>query len=218
MSGFEPKMPDGYYTVSVVDKFKDMPNVNYDTKLYQRNPEVQGKLSLNHIEFIEFYVRLLKPVNFIELGVQFGECTKQICNLIPGQYIGVDIQSNSNIEYLSKHFPNFEFNHMDTNTFFNNNKDNLKLEMAFIDASHTHEDTYNDFLNIKDHMVNDGFIFFHDCYPYSEYWTSKTLCGDGYKTSELIRKKHGDEFEILTIPCNPGISVARKCVRQLDWL
>ena len=91
--------------------------------------------------------------------------------------------------------------------------------MIFIDVCHTHEATYNDFLNAKKHIKDDGIIFFHDTYPNSEIWTSNSLCGDGYKTSQVIRMNHNDEFEILTLPINPGISIARKCPKNhLKWI
>lgn len=113
---------------------------------------------------------------------------------------------------------NFSFYNSTTDDFFSNLNTNLNLDMVFIDACHTHEASYNDFLNVKNHMNDDGIIFFHDTYPASKYWTSKDLCGDCYKTSEVIRKYHNDEFEIITFPVNPGISIARKCKSQLKWL
>jgi len=41
----------------------------------------------------------------------------------------------------------------------------------------------------------------------------------GIKTSQVIRMNHNDEFEILTLPINPGISIARKCPKNhLKWI
>jgi len=216
---FNKKMPLDYYSTKIINSFTnyDKSKTNFNTKIYKRNPEVLGRLTLNHIETIEFFVRLLKPKNFLELGVQYGECTNQILNLIPDKYIGVDIKKTENIDYLLDTYKNFEFYECTTDDFFKNEKQ-TKFDMVFIDACHSHEATYKDFLNVKDLLNEDGFIFFHDCYPYSEYWTKPTLCGDGYKTSEVIRKKHNNEFEILTLPVNPGLSIARKCTKQLAWL
>ncbi len=220
---FKKKTPDDYYTTPIVKEFNyyNMNNTNYNTSIYKRNPEKKGKLTLNHIEFIEFYVRLLKPSNFLELGTQFGECSIKLVELIPNEYIGVDINKQDNIDYLLNKYKNFKFFNGTTDKFFLTLKENnneKKFDMVFIDACHSHEATYRDFLNVKDHINEDGIIFFHDCYPYSKEWTSPSLCGDGYKTSEVIRKKHFEEFEIITIPVNPGISMARKCSKQLAWL
>ena len=219
MENFKNKTPEDYYQTKIIDKFSsyNQKKINFKSEIYQRNPEVKGKLTLNHIEFIEFFVRLLKPKNFLELGVQFGECTKSIIKLIPQDYIGVDIVRQQNIDCFEKEYKNFKFYKTTTEDYLIN-KNKILFDMIFIDACHSHEATYKDFLNCKDFLNEDGFIFFHDCYPYSKYWTSPNLCGDGYKTSEVIRKKHFEDFEILTIPVNPGISVARKCKKQLKWL
>jgi predicted O-methyltransferase YrrM len=227
---FKKYMPDDYYQSTIIHEFKplDSSKINYNTEIYQRNPEIINKLSLNHIEVIEFFIRLLKPRNFLELGVQVGECTNKIIELIPEQYIGVDMEKTDNIDYLTNKYKNFSFYNMTTDQFFekikkesddqDGNQSAYKFDMVFIDACHTHEATYRDFLNVMDHVNEDGYIFFHDCYPYSEYWANPDLCGDAYKTSELIRKYHNHYFEILTIPVNPGLSIARKCSKQLRWL
>jgi len=217
---FRKQVPDDYYQNKLIKEYNPEKSIiNYDTLFYQRNPEVKGKLSLNHIEVIEFFVRLLKPKNFIELGVQFGEATKSIIPFIPNEYIAIDIVKTQNINYFENQYKNFQFHQLTTDQYFENMKTtNLKLEMGFIDACHSHEASYKDFLNLKDHMIDDGVIFFHDSYPYSEYWSNPDLCGDAYKTIEKIRKEHNNEFEIFTIPVNPGLSIARKVRKQLAWL
>lgn len=241
---FKEKMPDGYYSTTIIKEFNDMNNTDdntddnksiikefndydmnntdYNTSIYKRNPVSKVCwLTLNHIEFIEFYVRLLKPSNFLELGTQFGQCTNNIIKLIPNDYIGVDIKKQDNIDYFLNKYKNFKFFNETTDNFFHilkKNNSNIKFDMVFIDACHSHEATYNDFLNVKEYVNEDGIIFFHDCYPASKEWTTPQLCGDAYKTSEVIRKKHFEEFEIITIPVNPGISMARKCSKQLAWL
>ena len=218
---FEKHLPNDYYQIKIIDKFTENTSVtDYNQPIYKRNPLVKYKLSLNHIELISYFVRLLKPKNFLELGVQFGECSIELIDIIP-IYYGVDIEKNTNIEYLLTNKSNFNFFNLSTDDFFkkmDEEKINLKLDMVFIDACHSHAASYNDFLNVKKHVNQDGIIFFHDCYPTLIEHTSPSLCGDCYKTSEVIRKFHHDEFEILTIPVFPGISIARKCVKQLEWL
>lgn len=219
---FKNNLPDDYYPSKIINSFVDMgkESIDYNVPIYKRNPHINSKLSLNHIELIEYFVRLLKPKSFLELGVQFGECTNKIIDLIP-LYHGVDIEINSNIEYLIANKPNFRFSNLSTNDFFlnvNKEEKKLDLDMVFIDAFHSHSQSYTDFLNVKDHVNQDGFIFFHDCYPFSIEDTHSSLCGDCYKTSDVIRNNHNNEFEILTIPVFPGISIARKCIKQLAWL
>lgn len=223
MSSFQNCMPSDYYQTQIVSNFTEYnkEKTDFTVPIYQRNPRINYKLSLNHIEFIEYFVRLIKPSNFLELGVQFGECINKIVDLIPKNYYAVDIDKHPNMDHFIATKPHFSFFHNSTDNFFkslDDNNINLNLDMVFIDALHTHEASYNDFLNVRRHVKNDGIIFFHDCYPYSANDTIPELCGDVYKTPELIRKNHNDEFEILTIPIFPGISIARKCVKQLEWL
>jgi predicted O-methyltransferase YrrM len=220
---FKNNLPDDYYLTNIVKNFEnyDKETIDYNTLLHERNKVVKGKLSLNHIEFIEYFVRLIKPKNFLELGVQYGECSQKIIDLIPHFYYGVDIYKNENIDYLTQNKKHFKFFNSKTDDFFSmidSLNINLSLDMVFIDACHSNEASYNDFLNVRKHLNDDALIFFHDTYPSSAYWTDEGLCNDCYKTSEMIRKKHSDEFEIITIPVNPGISIARKCTKQLQWL
>lgn len=220
--GFKQKTPVAYYNTQFIDNFSSFQqgSINYNTPIYQRNPIVCGRLSLNHLELLEYFVRLLKPKVFLELGIQYGECTHRLIDLIP-RYYGVDISRDENIDILLKNKPNFTFYKSTSNEFFKEIKKqgrNLNLDMAFIDADHSHTASYQDFLNIQEHLNEDGFIFFHDCYPSSIAMTHPNICGDCYLTSEIIRKNHHDNFEILTLPVFPGISIARKCTKQLFWL
>lgn len=214
-------MPKDYYTMSVIKEFNNVENaVDYANPIYLRNRPVKYRLTLNHIEFIEYLVRLIKPVNYIELGVQYGEATKRIIPHIKGDYYGVDILRSENIDYFEKTYKNFHFFQNTTDEFFAELKKtntNLGLEMAFIDACHSHEATYRDFLNVKDHMKQDGIILMHDMYPKDAESTGPDLSGDCYKTAEKIRKEHNNEFELVTIPVEPGLSILRKVRQQLAW-
>jgi predicted O-methyltransferase YrrM len=200
--GFREKMPEDYYGSGIVDRFNQ--------PLYFRNPKIQYKLSLNHIEVIKFFTLLCKPKNFIELGTQFGETTRVILPLIPYDYIGVDIEITDNMKYLQDTNPKLKLYEMSTDKYFNNVYDGTVFDMAFVDASHNYEDTLRDFLNLKDNMSPDGIIFFHDTYPATKAETAQNLCGDCYKLPEHIRLNYNKEYEILTLPAHPGLSIARK--------
>lgn len=215
---WKQNVPSDYYQQTLIKDFTEFNKsiVNYDTPISLRNGDIQNKLSLNHLELIEYLVRLFKPNRFLELGVQFGELSKRIIPLV-NFYVGVDMVKNSNIEYLENTFSNFNFYKGTTNLFFENYPKQI-YDMVFIDADHSHKQSYEDFLNVKDMLPNDGIIVFHDTYPVSVKWTNFDLSGDCYKTSEIIRSKHNNEFEIFTFPINPGLSIARKCHKQLNWL
>lgn len=219
---FQQKTPVGYYNSQIIENFTSFQqgSIDYNVPIYQRNPVVSGRLSLNHLELLEYFVRLLKPRVFLELGVQFGECSNRLIDLVP-RYYGVDVVKDGNIDTLLNTKPNFTFYNMTSGQFFKELKNQnrcLNLDMVFIDADHSHKASYQDFLNVQEHLNEDGFIFFHDTYPSSISMTDGGLCGDCYLTSEIIRKNHHDCFEILTLPVFPGISIVRKCSRQLVWL
>lgn len=224
MSSFNYKMPHFNYPDRIIEKFYNSPTaslIDYNKEIYLRNSLGATILSLNHPEVIEYFIKLLKPKNFAELGVFFGETTKNIIDLIPQEYYGIDIYRDENIDFFLTHKPNFKFFHMSTDQFFQQlDQENklLGLDMAFIDACHSHEASYRDFLNIRKHMNEDGFILFHDTYPESDKWTTPERTNNCYLTAEVIRKSHYNEFEILTLPINPGLSIARKCTKQLRWL
>ena len=92
------------------------------------------------------------------------------------------------------------------------------LDMVFIDADHKFESALRDFDNVFPHVRNDGFIFLHDTYPHDEKWLAPQYCNDCYKTAEYIRENYSDKCEIITIPVHPGLSIVRKCEKQLEWM
>lgn len=217
MKGFERKMPSDYYGTNVIDQFTNFSfkQTDYTSPMYFRNPKRKFKLSLNHVEVIEFFVRLLRPKNFIEMGTQFGETTVRVLPLIPEHYYGVDIKLQDNMKFLASQYKNLHLFEKTTDEYFAKDYDKRMFDMAFIDASHDYEQTFKDFLNIKDFIVPDGIIFFHDTYPSTFEETKPNLSGDCYKLPEKIRLEHNDEFEIITFPVNPGLSMARKVKKHI---
>ena len=217
MDTFKNKMPVDYYGSHVINEFTNFSfnQTDYTAPMYFRNPKREFKLSLNHIEVIEFFIRLLRPKNFIEMGTQFGETAVRVLPLIPEHYYGVDIIKQDNMKFLDKKYDNMCFFEMSTDEFFENAFDKRMFDMAFIDASHDYEQTLKDFINIKDFIVPDGIIFFHDTYPSTIEETKPNLSGDCYRLPEKIRLEHNDEFEIITFPVNPGLSMARKIKKHI---
>ena len=70
-----------------------------------------------------------------------------------------------------------------------------KIDVAFIDELHTHEQSLRDAVNCLKYLNNDGCILFHDCNPQSEEAADKSLPskpinwnGDVWKTIYHFRK------------------------------
>lgn len=170
--------------------------------------------TFNHSTFLEFLISYIKPNIYLELGVRDG-LTILKCAPHTVKSIGVDIlpcQFN-----LSK---NIEYHQTTTDDYFKSLDPSIKFDVVFIDADHSHEQSLKDFLNVKDKVIDDGFIFFHDTYPYNETMMLPHLCNDVYKTAHYIKNNFIDAFEIVTLPFNPGLTILKKINRnkQLIYL
>lgn len=171
--------------------------------------------TFDHIALLEFFARWIRPERYLELGVRDGRNFNRIqphCKLA----ISVDIAPVP-IDQI----PNIEIHQMTTEVYLENARnENLKFDMVFIDADHSHEQSYKDFLNVKDLVVEDGFIFFHDTYPYDESMLDPTVCNDCYKTPIKVKELHSDEFEVVTLPFNPGVTICKKIHpnSKLAWM
>lgn len=170
--------------------------------------------TFDHVSFLTFMAKNIKPENYLELGVRCGKIFFSVAQFCK-KAIGVDI-SSCNFELQE----NMNFIQNSTDVFFENLNEEEMFDMVFIDADHSHEQSLKDFLNVKNHVIEDGFIFFHDTYPYDSYMFSPNLSGDCYKTALYIKQNLSSEFEILTLPFNPGVTIVKKIskFKQLAYL
>jgi predicted O-methyltransferase YrrM len=170
--------------------------------------------TFNHPEFLEVIIKWIRPERYLELGVRDGRNFLKIAPYC-STAIGVDI---SPIPFNLHQ--NMEFHQMTTDEYFNNLHPDVKFDIVFIDADHSHEQSLKDFLNVKDRVIDDGFIFFHDTYPYDPTYFSPDACNDCYRTALYIKQNFIDDFEILTLPINPGVTMVKKMKRnkQLIYL
>jgi hypothetical protein len=175
--------------------------------IYLRNVPPPAE-TFDHPTFLSGVFYWLKPENYLELGVRDGRNFKEVSPFCK-KMVGVDICP---IPFDLEQ--NMTFHQMSTDEFFSKLDDTEKYDCVFIDADHSHEQSLKDFLNVKDRMVDDGFIFFHDTYPYAEYMMDKNLCNDVYKTALYIKQNFIDQFEILTLPFNPGLTILKKIDRN----
>jgi len=171
--------------------------------------------TFDHVNLLEWFAGWIRPERYLELGVRDGKCfipVSKCCN----EAIAVDAAPRPfNLE------ANMQYHQMYTDEYFNSIKDlNLKFDMVFIDADHSHRQSYLDFMNVKDLVVPDGFVFFHDTYPYSEELTQEHFCNDCYKTPIKIKELHSNEFELVTLPFNPGVTICKKVHpnNKLAWM
>lgn len=170
--------------------------------------------TFDHINLLSWFAGWIKPERYLELGVRDGRCFTQIAGQCK-EAIAVDI--------VDPQFPltrNMSYQKMYTDEYFNTIKGkNIQFDMVFIDADHSHEQSYQDFINVKDLVIQNGFVFFHDTYPYSEELTAPHYCNDCYKTPIKIKENFSNEWELVTLPFNPGVTICKKVYNKnkMPW-
>lgn len=163
---------------------------------------------------LEHLASWIKPERYLELGVRDGATLRRVQKFSKECY-GVDIN------FLNKDFDsNVNLFEMNTDQFFEQIDSYLTFDMVFIDADHSKEQVYKDFINVKDRVIEDGFIFFHDTYPHSDRMIHPIHSGDCYLTLKRIKQEFYKEWEILTLPFNPGVTMMKKMplTKQLLWI
>ena len=164
--------------------------------------------TFDHVAYFDFLFSYLLPENYLELGVRDGRnfiavskyCTKAIA-----------------VDVLTPHFElaeNMEYHTSTTDNYFLTLPSDVMFDVVFIDADHSHGQSLKDFMNVKDRIIEDGFIFMHDTYPYDSSLFVPDLCNDVYKTALYIKENFIDEFEIITLPFNPGVTMIKKIKRN----
>lgn len=180
--------------------------------IYLRNqpPPVE---KFDHISFISFLAEWIRPEHYLELGVRHGDNFKNISSkskkstgvdLMPVEF---EIPKNANM-YLGS-----------TDDFFNSLDTNESFDLIFIDADHSHYQSLKDFKNAQKFLIEDGFIILHDTYPLNEEYLDSNYCNDVYKTAHFIKKYLSDDFEVITLPFHPGLTLVKKIkkYKQLIW-
>ena len=94
---------------------------------------------------------------------------------------------------------------------------NKKITLLFIDADHSEASVMKDFKNFLPFMADNGVILLHDDYPLNSTQSQPEYCGDGYKAIFELSKER-DDFELMTIPFAPGLSLCRVRQKQVPWV
>jgi len=179
-------------------------------EIYLRNewPHVH-----EHVEVIEHIAKWLKPERYLEIGVFQGKCLNKIQTHAKECY-AVDVN------FVRKNFDkNVFLFQMTSDAFFNTIPKDLKFDMVFIDGDHNKDQVYKDFMNVKDRIIDDGFVIFHDSYPINEAMLSPHLCENSWEAVRDIKAQFHAEWEILTLPFNPGLTLMKRMnlKKQILW-
>jgi hypothetical protein len=170
----------------------------------------------SHIPFITSIAKGFKEAGFLnkylELGIQRGNCFNMVAPMAKEAY-AVDILDSYE---LIKHNRNTIWFQGKSEDFLKQYS-NIKFDLVFIDADHSHEASLLDFQMVLPLVSQNGLILLHDTYPPSVEYTSLSYCGEAYKTADYIRKNY-QQVECMTFPFYYGITVVRNLDHQLLWV
>lgn len=189
-----------------------------NNKTNSKLPDLLHDESIFYGEFIGTYCKFVNAKTIVEIGVQTGNTTVELCNaakLTNGKVFGYDIfepygayktkkvgQSKSDVEErlkslgYEKYFKITKCNTQeeDFNTILSNDLSGSheKIDVAFIDGCHSYEGVLNDFKKVYQHLSKDGSIIFHD--SYSHIGIRKFVLED------LYEKLNDGTFDIINLP------------------
>lgn len=168
-----------------------------------------------HAAFIEHLAHIVKPRIYVELGLYRCALFNRMIQHC-GRLIGVD--TNPEAQEWMKRSEKVEFVNSTTDAFAVSLRAlPVSIDMLFIDADHSKEAVLRDFWNFFPFVSRHGIIMLHDTHPENIDMTQPSICNDAWKAVEELSKQT-DEFELMTIPMHPGLTLCRKRTAQLSWI
>ena len=175
-------------------------------------PDSQVRGSKWHLDFVVGLVRLLKPKNYLEVGVYRGGLFNRVVPFVErATAIDVDLESKKFISRSSK----VTFIHSESKIFWESYNGD-KFDFIFVDGNHSKEVVMSDFEGAISLLEWEGMLLLHDTYPLNLEATRKDRCNDGYLAIQELNL-NCNEYEFVTIPLHPGVTIVRKRRRQVPW-
>lgn len=161
-----------------------------------------------HENFIAHLASLIKPNLYVEVGLDkchtFNKIIPYAKNLI-----GVDSDSKV-AKYITKS-PKAMFLNIASDQFVKYAKEKkLKIDLLFIDANHQEKQVIKDSKGLFPSVSEDGLILLHDSFPTSKNSPGSRGSGTVHKAVDKLSKT-SKEYEMVTIPIPPGLTIVRKC-------
>lgn len=165
--------------------------------------------TFDHINFLSEFAKWIKPNLYVEF------CTRNSANIISmAPYCKIVHGIDCEPIHLNPSIENVQLFIMTTDeyvqTILNAVGQQHVIDMAFIDADHASIQAFKDFEGIFPYVIEDGFIFLHDTYPFNVMMTRPDYCNDSYKVPYMIREKYQNKCEVVTLPFNPGLTIVKK--------
>lgn len=166
------------------------------------------------IEYLQVLRQLhlfLKPINYIEIGVDKGESLKLAhlstfsIGIDPEPQLQYELPSNSKIFAIS------------SDEFFQNYNllkelEGQRVNFAFIDGLHLFEQAIKDFCNLEKYSQKNTVICFHDTLPLDEITSRRNRVtrfwsGDVWKIVPIL-KQYRPDLKIFTVATKPtGLTI-----------
>ncbi len=181
----------------------------------RRRPEKPADALDWHIDFIAELAKTLRPDVYVELGLYQAELFNRVVPWVKRAF-GVDIDPAT--EGFVRKTPNVRYLHGITSELASViEAEGVGIDMLFIDADHSAEAVLNDFRMFFPLVNPHGTILMHDTHPGNARLIEPGWCGDAYRAVEELQKDTS-EYEMVTIPRSPGLTICRKRRSQLSWM
>ncbi len=167
-----------------------------------------------HEDFIVHLASIIQPQIYVELGLYQCAVFNRIIPFAQ-QLIGIDIEPSAG-KYMHKS-PKTHFLNTCTQDYVKQLQDeSIAIDMLFIDADHSAEAVLRDFQGFFPFISPHGLILLHDTHPENELQMQPGYSGTAYMAVEELMKQNA-EYEMITIPVPPGLTICRKRSAQLSW-
>lgn len=161
---------------------------------------------MNRIEIINGLIRKNNYNNYLEIGVQGGDCFKAIECI---NKTGVDPDQASAATHK-----------ITSDDFFQGAKEKPVFDIIFIDGLHHSDQVINDIINSLNALKEGGTIVMHDCLPTSKRMQEIPLqeqsewTGDVWRAYLDFRTKIND-LEMCVVDCDWGCGIIRPGSQEL---
>lgn len=158
-----------------------------------------------HERLIPMLVDIVGARVYLELGTYQGDTIKKVqCPV----RIGVDRDIA-----LSLTFPD-RFYKMSTQEFIQKCAAECPpFDVVYIDADHGPTAVLADFHGIYPFVADEGLILMHDGNPQTAADTAPGYCDEAWKAIREITEEDEHEYEAVTLPYFPGLTIVRKRVQ-----
>jgi len=167
-----------------------------------------------HENYIAHLASLIQPELYVEVGIDKCQTFNKVLPFAK-YLIGIDINPRC-ANYVTKSPKAKFYNTTSSKLARLAKKDKLTIDMLFIDADHSENQALKDFNNLFPFVTDNGLILLHDSFPKEKKGAMRGGAGTVYRAIEKL-SKNTKEYEMVTIPIPPGLTILRKRKSQVHW-